>query len=231
MCTLTYVPQRLGSIITANRDETPARNSAGLTEHGNQAGQDFLIAKEPLRGGTNLAIGKEMVTVLLNGAFEYHESKISYRKSRGIVVLDSLNLSSLSEFSQNDFEGVEPFTLLRFGRVIEELRWDERSLHLRQREKSKPFLVASAKLYSRAVREKRQQWFDQVLQNHPVDALKLLNFHLEGGDGDLENDMVMNRDGLVRTVSVTQVVQSKDQFISHLDLIKNQRQEFRRDLQ
>ncbi|MEM9051763.1 MAG: hypothetical protein AAGC47_06895, partial [Bacteroidota bacterium] len=83
MCTVSYFPLERGSIVTANRDEAPFRNADGLVPYFNQSEDEFLIAKEPVHGGTNLAIGKEITSVLLNGAFVAHERKLNYRKSRG----------------------------------------------------------------------------------------------------------------------------------------------------
>ncbi|HKK40708.1 MAG TPA: hypothetical protein VJ949_14900 [Cryomorphaceae bacterium] len=226
MCTVSYLPRPGGSIVTANRDESPLRNADGLSSYSNKNDQEFLIAKEPLYGGTNLAIGKEFTTVLLNGAFFPHESKLNYRKSRGLVVLDSLNLSSLNNFHKDALDGVEPFTLLRFGKVIEELRWDESVVHFRTYDSTKPLIVGSAKLYSREALEKRQVWFEDLLYPDAPGRREIWNFHVQGGDGDPENDMVMNRFNMVCTVSVSQVYSSQGKKkVRHLDLIRNQSEE------
>lgn len=221
MCTVSYFPKNDTAIVTANRDEAPARNSDGLSVHCNDEGTEFLIAKEPLHGSTNLAIGKGYTTVLLNGAFLPHIRKPSYLKSRGFIVLESLNLASLDKISKDYLEGVEPFTLLRFGDHLEEVRWDEYKVHFRTHDPKKPLLVASAKLYSRKALENRQKWFDELLGSDSIDSQSLWDFHVNGGDGDPENDMVMNRYGIVRTVSVSQVASSRTRnLVKHFDLIK-----------
>lgn len=227
MCTVSYFPNSTGAIVTANRDETPSRNSDGLSLHFNQSGSNFLIAREPLHGGTNLAIGNSFTTVLLNGAFHPHKRKMSYLKSRGAVVLDSLNLTSLEGISKSYLKGIEPFTLLRFGTTVEEVRWDESKVYHRTYDPEKPLLVASAKLYKGKALEKRQMWFAELLRSDSTDSQSLWDFHINGGDGDLENDMVMNRSEMVCTVSVSQVVKSssKNQ-VKHLDLIRKKTEEF-----
>jgi hypothetical protein len=231
MCTVTYLPQSGDSIVTANRDESPVRNADGLSSYLNQDQSEFLIAKEPLLGGTNIAIGQEFTTVLLNGAFISHERKLNYRKSRGVVVLDSLNFSSLNDFKQYSLEGVEPFTLLRFGTKIEELRWDESVMHFRTHDPTLPLIVASAKLYNSEVLGKRQKWFDDLVKSDLTDRDEVWNFHLNGGDGDPKNDMVMNRSNVVRTVSVSQVRTSANKKeIKHLDLIRNSEEELTLEL-
>ncbi|MCH2213901.1 MAG: hypothetical protein MK086_01905 [Flavobacteriales bacterium] len=227
MCTVTYVPSQMGSIITANRDEAPIRNAEGLVPHFNASEEKFLIAKEPLHGGTNLAAGVNLVAVLINGAFVAHERKMSYRKSRGIVLLESLNFDSLTSFQKEDLYGVEPFTLLHFGSSIEELRWDEYQIHYREINVNEPFIVASAKLYTPQVLAKRQNWFKEVINNSNATSEDLLNFHLRGGDGDPENDMVMNRNDLVRTVSVSQIdAGCAEKKIKHFDLLREKKAEF-----
>ncbi len=231
MCTVTYLPRSGTSIVTANRDEAPVRNADGLSPHSSKNQSEFLIAKEPLHGGTNLAIGKEYTTVLLNGAFLPHERKLNYRKSRGIVLLDSLNLSSLNDLKRDYLEGVEPFTLLRFGKNIEELRWDESIVHFRTYDPMKPLIIASAKLYSSQVLEKRQKWFDDLFASGVPDRSDVWNFHLNGGEGDPENDMVMNRRNLVRTVSVSQVHTSPNKKeVKHFDLVRNKTEELTLEL-
>lgn len=226
MCTVTYLPVGESTIVTANRDEAPSRNSDGLSAHINLMGEEFLIAREPLHGGTNLAIGKLFTTILLNGAFRPHERKKRYRKSRGIIVLESLNLSSFRAIEKPYLEGVEPFTLLRFGKVIEEVRWDESEVYFQEYPIAKPLILASAKLYSAQVLEKRANWYHEFLRSAPRNRQTVWDFHILGGDGDPENDMVMNRNDQVRTVSVTQIVTSPTiNEAKHLDLIRGKTEE------
>lgn len=210
-------------IITANRDETPTRAAKGLTAHLNRSGAVYHIAREPLKGGTNMAVGEDgSVYVLLNGAFEAHAGGGSYEVSRGLVVLESLNYPSLKAFAAAaDLSRTEPFTLLRFGNVTEEMRRDGERTHYTAYTDGAERIWASAQLYAPEVREKRRRWFNDVLSDDP-DADALLNFHLTGGDGDPENDMVMNRSGLVRTVSVTSVrISNRKSTVIHLDLVND----------
>ncbi|MEM9052628.1 MAG: hypothetical protein AAGC47_11290, partial [Bacteroidota bacterium] len=59
-------------------------------------------------------------------------------------------------------------------------------------------------------------------------ADQLLDFHLNGGDGDPENDMVMNRNNMVRTVSVSQIIAGDgSKSIQHRDLIKQKVYDFK----
>jgi len=226
VCTVTFLPLENSTVVTANRDESPARAARGLTTHLNAAQQHFHVAKEPIYGGTNMAIGDDgTVYVLLNGAFEPHPFGRKYEMSRGIMVLRSLNYNNLSAFAEDfDFEKTEPFTLLRFGKSIEEIRWDGTVLHQAAFSHKFPNIWASAQLYSREAIENRQLWFANLLKGNP-DSEDVLDFHQNGGNGDTANDMVMNRGGMVRTVSVTQIVSSEaGTAVSHLDLLSGSRQ-------
>lgn len=230
MCTLTYVPVSTGAIVTTNRDESPARNANALSTYLNASQEQFLIAKEPLHGGTNIAISEERtpsITVLLNGAFHAHKFGLKYRLSRGLMVLESLNQNSLAAFAEFDFNGIEPFTMVRIGRRIEELRWDGNNLHSIEKDVSGPHIWSSAQLYSREVIKAREEWFQNMLNSQPWAAKSLADFHHKGGNGDLENDLVMNRREMVKTVSISQSSWSeKSNEVRHWNLEKNQESRF-----
>ncbi len=168
-----------------------------------------------------MAVGVNGSTyVLLNGAFTPHAFGKSYRMSRGLVMLESLESADLKSFSKDfNFQGIEPFTLLRMTSKIEEARWDGMQIHYGEKDIAQPWIWASAQLYSKAAIENRQLWYEALLQQNPKKE-DLLNFHLNGGDGDPYNDMVMNRNNMVRTVSVTMVAQNGDHGVmEHVDLI------------
>ena len=51
---------------------------------------------------------------------------------------------------------------------------------------------------------------------------EIIQFHLSAGDGDTNNDLCMNRDGKMLTVSITAMEISKDKSImKYLDLQDN----------
>lgn len=230
MCTLTFVPLESGAVTTANRDESPLRKAAGLDLHKTKDGKAFYIAREPVHGGTNMAIGKNgTVAVLLNGAFYPHSHNPPYRLSRGLLLLQSLERKDLKAFVEDfDFSDIEPFTLVFLHRKVEEVRWDGQEAHYAEFDVNQPKLWASAQLYSKAVRAKRQRWFREVLKSPEITADELLNFHFNGGDGDLENDLVMNRGGLVQTVSVTQFHRTTETpaTLRHFNLVDKKRENF-----
>ena len=222
MCTLTFVPLKSGNVITANRDESPLRNAAGLSPYISAAEREFLIAEEPLRGGTNIALGKEnRYTVLLNGAFEPHDMSKKYGMSRGIVLLKSLDFNNAFLFAdQFSFDNIQPFTLVDFSDAIREIRWDGNKIYKADYSLGEPRIWASAQLYSKDAIKSREQWFEELLENKALQPKDILDFHTNAGNGDEANDLVMNRENLVRTVSITQVCEMVDKKkVLHRDLI------------
>lgn len=61
-------------------------------------------------------------------------------------------------------------------------------------------------LYDPEVIRKREAWFHTWKETHPSpDASELISFHTFTGDGDAKNDLLMNRDGQLRTLSITSI--------------------------
>ena len=146
-----------------------------------------------------------------------------YRESRGIILLNSLEVGDIFEYFDEDLlSDIDPFTLVDFQSSIREIRWDGKTVFRKEYSNKEPHIWASAQLYSPEVIQKRENWFSEVISGN-TDEESIMNFHKNGGDGDSENDLVMNRGNMVRTVSITQFVHSpKIQSIKHLNLIDNE---------
>jgi uncharacterized protein with NRDE domain len=62
-------------------------------------GKNVIYPKDPKAGGTWYVVDENgTVLVLLNGAEEKHTIKLSYRKSRGLIVLDIIGNVSPRDF-------------------------------------------------------------------------------------------------------------------------------------
>lgn len=224
MCTLTYIPLKKGSVVTANRDESPLRNARVLSPYFAADGKEYLIAEEPLRGGTNIALGENgRNSVLLNGAFWPHDMSKTYGMSRGLILLKSLDYKNVIEFA-DDFqfknENIQPFTLIDFTDSIRELRWDGQTVFMKTYSFENPLIWASAQMYSAQAQENRMNWFRDFLNTENIAPDNILEFHFHAGNGDPENDLVMNRGDKVCTVSITQVFEKEGKMaIKHCDLI------------
>ena len=225
MCTLSYVPLKSGRVITSNRDENPLRNASVLSPYISKTRDEYLIAEEPLRGGTNTAIGKNnRNTILLNGAFKPHDMTKTYGMSRGIVLLKSLDFQNAFGFAEAfSFDKIQPFTLVDFqDMAIREIRWDGEQLYKATFSVDEPHIWASAQMYLDKAQQDRKDWFEDLLKLENLDADRILDFHFKGGNGDIENDMVMKRGNMVQTVSISQVSELGDKKeIKHYDLVSD----------
>ncbi|GJM35784.1 MAG: hypothetical protein DHS20C18_47850 [Saprospiraceae bacterium] len=226
MCTVTYLP--LGGnhfVITSNRDEQPARSPKRISIMETQGMQ--LCFPQDTSGGSWIAISNtNRVVCLLNGAFEKHHHEPPYKRSRGLMLLDFFEFPNAEKFfSTYDFEGMEPFTMIIVddGKLFE-LRWDEKKIHQTKLDHTTGFLWSSATLYDASVKKKRQGWFEQWKGQHQnFSPESILRFHQTAGDGDPWNDVIMNRAGIVRTVSITQVIKSTGQLkMDYHDLLNGQ---------
>lgn len=108
------------------------------------------------------------------------------------------------------FAGMEPFTMIVWEKgQLMEVRWDEQRLHLSSLNAQEPHIWSSATLYNAEVREMRKNWFREWLShNNTFSRETAFDFHFNAGNGDPENDVIMNRRNIVRTVSVTSIVQN-----------------------
>lgn len=226
MCTVTYIPTIAKQfILTSNRDENAMRSPRNIT-HVWERNQDMIFPRDNNAGGTWIAASeKNKVVCLLNGAFVKHAHQPPYRLSRGIMVMDFFDFAHATDFfEQYDLSGIEPFTLVVIdgGRLFE-FRWDEAQKYIRELDPALPAIWASATLYPPPVQEKRREWFDRFLANHEaIGPDDIYAFHRYTGDGDPYNDLVMNRDGRVQTVSITQIISGPDQIeMIYNDLLNN----------
>lgn len=213
MCTVTYLPREEGGyLLTSNRDEAPGRNAKFL--HERQLGQARLLyPQDEGAGGTWIALSGAGATVcILNGAREKHAHRPPYRRSRGLMALDYFVFPGPSAFAKAyAFERMEPFTMVIAQlNALHVLRWDGQGADLERLDTGQPHLWSSSTLYPPSVQQKRERWFQRWLAQAGLPGREeALHWHRTAGDGDPENDVVMNRGNLVRTVSITSVAVGK----------------------
>jgi uncharacterized protein with NRDE domain len=113
----------------------------------------MLYPRDEVAGGTWIGISeRKRVICLLNGAFENHRRKKSYRISRGVVVKDLLAAEDFEKTVDNyEFKDIEPFTIILADWKNQinfiELVWDGMEKHLTALEKQS-HLWSSAPLYT-----------------------------------------------------------------------------------
>lgn len=226
MCTVTYIPQKEGYILTSNRDESALRSPKNITQI-THSGQELLFPRDKGAGGSwIMTSSKDRLVCLLNGAFERHQRQLPYRISRGIMVMDFFDYPHATDFFEGyNFKGIEPFTMIIYDKEqLFDFRWDGIQTHLLTLDTAKPHIWSSATLYIKETQQKRKTWFAEWLKNRTdFSRVAILSLHKTGGEGNPSIDFMMNRyNYLVQTVSITQVVKTKTtlQMFYH-DLITN----------
>ena len=222
MCTLSFYPiSNSDFILTSNRDEAPGRETISPKKY-IENGIELLYPKDAVAGGTWIGSSENnRVVSLMNGGFEAHIRKESYRKSRGLVVKDLLSAKNvISEIENYDFQDIEPFTVIIIdwnnGLHLYELVWDEKQYHFMEKPLA-PQIWSSSPLYSKELKEKRERWFEEFIANSPKQTdLQILDFHKAAGDGNKFSDLIMDR-GFVKTKSITQVIKTGQEVLMNYE--------------
>ena len=216
MCTVSYLPKGLNSfILTSNRDEKFSRKIAVFPTQISIGKEKVIFPKDPDGGGSWIAATSSgKMVCLLNGAFYKHLAAPYYKKSRGLVLLDVLKYENMDEFvADYDLGNIAPFTLVSYMQeALVEFRWNGSEIFHIKLDPTKPYIWSSVTLYSAEIIEKRNTWFNIWLEKNPLKKLSSIRkFHRTGGDGNKENDLTMNRQDQMYTVSITSIVKDKQQ--------------------
>ena len=178
-------------------------------------GQRIFYPKDLEANGSWMAYSdKNVAACLLNGGERSYNRKSKYRKSRGLVVLESFEFDSPYDFyKEYDFSDIETFTLIvKSSESLSAIIHDEDSTVFREIDPTKPGIWSSTTLYTKEVRDKREKWFQNWLNTGPnFEADNVKRFHQSAGEGDSENDLIMSRWGILKTVSITQIANIEEQ--------------------
>jgi hypothetical protein len=224
MCTVSFVNGKNGLIITSNRDEKILRGTALEPSIVNLCNKKILYPKDSKAGGTWFAVDDHNnVAVLLNGAEEKHISTGNYIKSRGLILLEIISADNPLEYLQNiDLKGIEPFTvILFFNGNLFQMRWNEKENNIQSLDVNKNYIWSSSTLYSKEIISNREKWFNEFMekkaQPHSID---LENFHEHTNSHDKTNGLVIERDNVYKTLSITQAfIQENYIDFIHKDLL------------
>lgn len=231
MCTVSYIPNSEDTfILTSNRDERSNRitRPPSAATIGNVT---VFFPKDEEAGGTWIAAGDNgRICCLLNGAFKKHKRKPFYVKSRGKLLLETFEYENIYDFFQNSsLHDIEAFTLI-VSDVIEtqklfEFRWNEKKKYLKEIDAYAPHIWSSATLYNENTRKLRAKWFKKWLENKiDINKENIMEFHSFPHSNDPKNDLIMEREGGLKTVSITQIEFNKDSFNMHYhDLLKEKK--------
>lgn len=224
MCTVSFVNSRGRIIITSNRDERTSRPNAIEPRIYMLNNRKLIYPKDPKAGGSWIAAAENgSVAVLLNGAIEPHIPKLSYRRSRGLILLDIIsNDNGVEEWNQIDLLDIEAFTLIVYEDMkLFELIWDGNSKSTRKLDVNEAFIWSSSTLYTPEQRKSKEKSFHSFLAiNKNPDPESLQSFHTTTGKEEDDEGFVINRNDIVRTFSITQAISERNKLIfNHVDLI------------
>lgn len=231
MCTVTYIPTKdQGFALTSNRDERAARPTKAPKIY-NVNNIDMAFPKDMEKGGTWIAAGNNgRLVCLLNGAFVSHQKQDFHTHSRGVVLLDMAAFKgNTKDFFENEpLQNTEPFTIISIEKKnekvtgIQEFIWDGAQKHISKLAVEKPYIWSSSTLYTDKDRVLRKKWFNDFLkENQPsISSGKAYAFHSGSHILDQSINLLMEREGGLKTVSITQVVPSKEGFtMKYVDLV------------
>jgi hypothetical protein len=223
MCTVSFVSNNDSIIITSNRDEKVIRAAIEPKNYLINSKKIFF-PKDKKSGGTWFAIDENAnVLVLLNGAHEKHVDTGNYSKSRGLIVLELIGSKSpIESWKTIDLNKIEPFTLVLFQeQLLYQLRWNGKEKETIKLDNKQNYIWSSSTLYSEEIREKRAAWFTAFLDTKPdVNENELFNFHQYTEADNSEHGLVINRNDILKTLSITQTVIKKNKVeMLHHDLI------------
>jgi uncharacterized protein with NRDE domain len=226
MCTVSFVTSNDKIIITSNRDEKVMRPNAIEPKNYLINNKNIIFPKDQKAGGTWFAVDEySNVLVLLNGADEKHVVTGNYSKSRGLIVLELIGSdSAIDSWKSIDLNTIEPFTLVLFqDQSLYQLRWNGTDKETIELDHKQNHIWSSSTLYSMGIREKRAAWFAAFLDTTRGAAKpeELIGFHRYTEENNSEHGLVINRNDLMKTLSITQTVIEKNKVtIMHHDLIK-----------
>ncbi|MBC7888890.1 MAG: NRDE family protein [Ferruginibacter sp.] len=223
MCTVTFIRVKDSFFLTSSRDEKVHRNNALPPKIYQLKEGCLLFPKDADAGGTWIVVkDHSSAAVLLNGAFTRHQLQSPYRRSRGLILIDILAEKDPADFFlQMNLEAIEPFTVILLQEfVLYECRWDGDKKYKIQLNTGQNHIWSSATLYDKTAQSKREDWFIQWLGGNPQPSqADIFHFHQFAGEGDEQNDIRMNRDGQLFTVSITGIQLDKQTAVmKYLDL-------------
>lgn len=223
MCTVTFVPSGDSFFFTSSRDEHAGRQLAELPGLHQGKGRQLLFPRDPQGGGTWIVVNESgSAAILLNGAQIAHKSQPPYVKSRGLTLLDlMIRNSPVKTFEEANLHGIEPFTVILFEeKKLYSCKWDGAKKHLDNLNEFQAQIWSSVTLYDNVSIRKREIWFKSWINENPVpDADQIIRFHLEGGEGDPVNDILMNREDKLFTNSISSIqLSANGAYFRYIDL-------------
>ncbi len=208
MCSLSYIPQGNGFILSHNRDELPQRKSSSNLERLSVAQREIVFPKDLQAGGTWMgADNRGLSACILNGGSVSYLRQVPYRASRGSVIPHLLETGNIEDFKKKwSSEGIEPFTLIiAQGKDLWQFIHDPGQDSWTHLDPDQAHFWSSTKLYHPEIRAARAKRFNNWLESYPMTSAESISeFHLSEQQGELKGGLVLPEHFPLSTVSFCQ---------------------------
>ena len=226
MCTVSFVANANGVIITSNRDEKKLRLPALPPREFINGDLRLMYPVDGNAGGTWFIVKNDgAVGVLLNGAIAAHAPKSNYRISRGKILPEIfLQENPLLALQNFDLTNVENCTILiYYNHQLHTCRWNGEQLFVEALSINQAYIFSSVTLYNNSMIEERENWFSNWLtDNLEPTQQDCIAFHENGGKGNKHYGLQMNRENGMLTVSVTSVqIKDNNAILFYKDCVAN----------
>jgi len=224
MCTVSFFNTGSSLIFTSSRDEKKDREKAVFPDTLKLEDNVLHFPRDKKALGTWFVVDENgNAAILLNGAFQKHESNPPYKKSRGIILLDLIKEKNIFDtFLEYDLSEIEPFQMLIYSQnMLFRLLWDGNVKYKILLNTNEYHLLCSKTLYNDEIILKRKNAFKKILHLKNITAAKILDFHKAH-----RIEKVAHLEKSIKekysTVSITQLVITKKSFdFTYHDLISN----------
>ena len=234
MCTVTYIPPSAqnGFILTSNRDEKDFRPTTPPAIYW-QNDKKLGYPKDERAGGSWIAANENgRVSCLLNGAYMAHKKQDFHTVSRGTVLLELISSEKpVNEFFRTkSLENVEPLTIVTIEKAsgsiktFNEFVWDGNNKYFSELDIYTPHIWSSATLFNEEHRMLRKDWFNRfcAASGNNITPEKVLSFHSGVHTSDDTINVVMKREGGLKTISITQITPENGKLVMrYADLLNN----------
>jgi hypothetical protein len=207
MCIVSFYRKNDEFVLTHNRDEQINRTSSNQILERVYEGKTFFSPVDERAKGTWIFYSDQYIACILNGGFEKPiDLKESYKKSRGIILLDLLRYDSVNEFIETEnLSDIAPFTIFVFERVNKNaylLYWNEKDLTVEDVSREEIVTWCSSTLYSPTRRGEIDKEFKLNKDLNP-DEIMTLHDQLKMNKGDLFD--------FLATTSISQIIMNNSE--------------------
>ena len=206
MCTVLYLSNPNGYIICSIRDENPNRLTLTPQIY-NHEQTNFVCPLDVEKKGSWIATNSHHQSyVLLNGGFQNHIRKTSYKLSRGAIVMGLISAQDPLPFIQAlDLSESEPFTIVFvYENRLSEFVWTGTDKQIQSLNPHLNHIWSSSTLYNSEAKLQRQNMFDKWIETKPNFSWESIIDFFKSYPNQ-ENGFFMKRSPIVQTVSMSMI--------------------------